>query len=143
RTDRRLEILAVEIRQYAGAAHEFRALVPRVIGATAQAAARKSPLGARRQLAWTEDEFLEVVHETHPSAESIIAQILHWADSHPHVKIEGGRGNYPSLHLRADTLWPTSTYREILSLYAPSDKPWVEIHVKRLGRSMTANAKAK
>jgi hypothetical protein len=70
------EVLALEIRQYAGKG--IKTLVPRVFGPTAGAVARKAD-GPRRL--WTEERFLEAVREQTGSEEVEVARkILRWAE---------------------------------------------------------------
>jgi hypothetical protein len=92
------EVLALEIKQFAGAS--VRTLVPRVIGLTAKAIQVKGSRGAGAK--WTEDKFLSELGKHHgDTAVEVATEILQWARAQGLV-IDGGRGNrhgslFPSL----------------------------------------------
>jgi hypothetical protein len=136
----RLEILAVEIRQYKDDAG-LAALVPRVIGATAQIADKKRKaggLGPRvRSTPWTEEQVVEAIRTLTPAAAPHVDHILSWAHASEALVIRGGTGVvHPSLTIQADTLHPRARFRSILSVY-PDDKAFLEVNVKRMGRSIS------
>jgi hypothetical protein len=87
----RIEVLAVEIRQYASATHGFKALVPRVIGQTAAAQARKEPSRARAER-WNEDSFTAQVTARAPAGVPGLSAILEWAHERPEITLVGGQG---------------------------------------------------
>lgn len=72
------EVLAVEVRQFAG--QGLRTLVPRVVGQTAMAQQKK--LAGRRGSGarWDEARFLEALRATgHIDEASVVAKVLEWA----------------------------------------------------------------
>jgi hypothetical protein len=87
----RIEVLAVEIRQYASGTHGFKALVPRVIGQTAAAQARKEP-GRARAERWNEDSFTAQVTARAPTGVSGLSAILEWAHERSEITLIGGQG---------------------------------------------------
>ena len=72
-----VEVLAVEVRQYIG--DNLKALVPQVIGQTAQAVGRKSS-GRRKTRKWDEASFFRELEARYGSTAVLVAQqILDWA----------------------------------------------------------------
>jgi hypothetical protein len=86
----RAEVLAVEIRQYAGGDH--RTLVPRVLGKTAEADEVKPGRKTRAQ-PWTRETFLHklAANEQHEDC-GLAEEVLDWGDQPERP--------YPGLHLR-------------------------------------------
>lgn len=69
------EVLAVEVRQFAGALH--RTIVPRVLGGTSAAQARKGRAG--RSKPWTREEFLEeLAREVGREAREPAKSLMDW-----------------------------------------------------------------
>lgn len=140
----RVEVLAVEIRQYRAAGSKSGALVPRVVGQTsrAQVAKERPTPAARRSAGWTADEVLESISQTGQDAAAVASAVRDWAERHPHVHIAGGTGvNYPSITISADSGRTRSRFRGVLSLYgSPSgESPMLEIRVKRMCRTPPYN----
>jgi hypothetical protein len=77
----RVEVLAVEIRQYRQAGSSTGALVPRLVGQTARAQAAKEPAAptARRSPPWTVDEVLETVAAAGQEAAAVASAVREWA----------------------------------------------------------------
>lgn len=70
------EVLAVEVRQYAG--QGLQTLVPQVVGQTAEAQQRKSA-GSRQKHKWDETSFFAEFEENNGSEETVVARrILAW-----------------------------------------------------------------
>jgi hypothetical protein len=141
----RVEVLALEIRQYRAAGRNMGALVPRLIGQTSRAQAlkeRPAPV-ARRPVPWTAQEVLESVTRGGGEGAATIANaILDWASAQPHIRITGGTGpSYPSLTLSADSGRSRSRFRGVLALYGspPGERPMLEIRVKRMCRTPPYN----
>jgi hypothetical protein len=137
----RLEILAVEIRQYKDDGG-LAALVPRVIGATAQTTEKKRQGdGIRRRArstAWGEEQVVEAIKTSVPAAASQVDRVLGWAHSSNALAVRGGNGAvHPSLNVQADTLHRRSRVRSILAIYLWDDKAFLEVNVKRMGRSIS------
>lgn len=83
------EVLAVEIKQYAGGT--LKTLVPRVIGQTAEAESRKG-VGPRASRQWDEPSFFEELSRRVGQEEVQVARALYdWASSRTH-RITFGRG---------------------------------------------------
>jgi hypothetical protein len=140
----RVEVLAVEIRQYRAAGSTSGALVPRVVGQTSRAQdAKEHPASPpRRSARWTADEVLEWISENGPDASAVAGVVRDWAESHPHVHIAGGTGvSYPSITMSADSGRARSRLRSVLSLYGspPGESPMLEIRVKRMCRTPPYN----
>jgi hypothetical protein len=71
------EVLAVEIRQYAGGA--LRTLVPRVMGQTSESLTRKAG-GARETRQWDEPTFFaDLTRRTGEAEAQVTRRILDWA----------------------------------------------------------------
>jgi hypothetical protein len=140
----RVEVLALEIRQYRAAGGNSGALVPRLVGQTAraQAAKERPATTAHRSARWTSAEVLEYVAQAGQDAAAVASAVCDWAVAHPHVRTTGGTGvSYPSLTASADSGRATSRWRGVLSLYAylGSDRPMLEIRVKRMCRTPPYN----
>jgi hypothetical protein len=71
------DVLAVEIKQYIG--EGLQTLVPRMIGQTAEAQARKGRPGGRR---WDEQSLLEEIERQGPEELEVARQIIEWSRSH-------------------------------------------------------------
>ncbi len=84
---RETEVLAVEIRQYVG--EDLKTLVPRVLGQTEEARARKQT--ARMGREWDEDSFFAALQQQAPSAVPVARRIYGWAREHM-PDSEFGRG---------------------------------------------------
>ncbi len=84
----RLEVLAVEIRRFAGGG--VRTLVPRVIGITEKARTKKGA-APRREVAWDRASFLARLHDLGSQDIPTAVRILDWAEERGCV-IQGGRG---------------------------------------------------
>jgi len=140
----RVEVLALEIRQYRAAGSSSGALVPRLVGQTSRAQAIKEPAApsARRSTRWTADEVLESIAQAGEDAAEAAGAIRNWATAHPYIRITGGTGpSYPSITMSADTGRSTSRFRGVLSLYASphGGQPMLEIRVKRMCRTPPYN----
>ena len=83
------EVLAVEIRRYSGG--EVQTLVPRLIGASAQAQSRKSA-GSRPQRQWDEPSFFAALAEKVSAAEVEVAQEIYRWMQESDVRIWWGKG---------------------------------------------------
>ncbi len=82
------EVLAVEIRQFAG--QGLKALVPRVIGRTARAQQKKG--GPRQGKQWDEASFFQELESKRGVDESGVARrILEWAQTKP-LRVSWGKG---------------------------------------------------
>ncbi len=133
----RVEVLAVEVRQYRAAGSKFGALVPRVAGQTSRAqAAKEAPAPpARRPARWTVDEVLERIAQAGEEETAVASAIHDWAGRHPHIQIAGGAGvSYPSMTMSADSGRTPSRYRSVLSLYGSpaGESPMLEIRVRQM-----------
>jgi hypothetical protein len=140
----RVEVLAVEIRQYRAAGSKSGALVPRLVGQTsrAQAAKERQAPQARHLPPWTADEVLAGISGTGQDAAAVASAVHGWAEQHPHIHIAGGTGvNYPSITMSADSGRTRSRFRGVLSLYASpgGGTPTLEIRVKRMCRTPPYN----
>lgn len=135
----RVQVLAVEIRQYRAGRGRSGALVPRLIGQTsrAQAAKEQPATPGRRPVRWTAGEVLESI--TRAGADPDPAQaVIRWASTHPHIQVTGGTGaSYPSVTMSADSGRSRSRFRGVLSLYGSSgaERPFLEIRVKQMCRT--------
>ncbi len=95
------EVLAVEIKQYAGGA--LKTLVPRVIGQTAEAEGRKG-VGPRTSRQWDESSFFEELERRVGHEDAQVARALYdWATRSTH-RIAYGRG------AQMGSLFPTVDY---------------------------------
>lgn len=133
----RLEVLAVEIRQYRAAGSNTGALVSRLVGQTTRARAAKEPSAtiAQRPTRWTVDEVMDSIATTGPEAAAVATAVRAWAAAHPYIQVTGGTGrSYPSVTMSADTGRQTSRFCSVLSLYGTPDSgsPMLEIRVKRM-----------
>jgi hypothetical protein len=136
----RVEVLALEIRQYRVSHGKAGALVPRLVGQTsrAQAVKEQPAAAARRPAPWTADEVLASIAEAGEDAAAVASTVLNWATAHPHVRLAGGRGlSYPSVIMSADTGRGNDRFRGILALYAGlgTEPPMLEIRVNRMCRT--------
>ncbi len=133
----RVEVLALEIRQYRQAGSSTGALVPRLVGQTARAQAVKEPGGAvsRRSHPWTTDEVVDSIASAGPDSAAVARTVRDWAAAHPHIRITGGRGvSYPSLTMAADSGQSASPFRAVLSLYGAltGELPMLEIRIRQV-----------
>jgi hypothetical protein len=85
-----VEVLAVEIRQYADEVSGMRSLVPRLIGQTA-AAGRRTRASSQGE-AWTEDRFFGALRERSPEAAEVARRLVDWATHGPYPRVWFGRG---------------------------------------------------
>jgi len=81
------EVLAVEVKQYEGGT--TKALVPRVLGQTADAVARKRVSPERH---WDEPSFFAELAITDPSAAKLAERLLAWFRSHDDLGVWWGQG---------------------------------------------------
>jgi hypothetical protein len=133
----RVEVLALEIRQYRAPGGNSGALVSRLVGQTARAqAAKEQPSPSpRRPAPWTAEQVLESIAHAGQEAATVAATVLDWAMRHPQIQITGGRGlSYPSVTLSADPGRSSSGFRRVLSLYGSprSEPPMLEIRVNQM-----------
>ncbi len=94
----RIEVLAIEVRQYLGVGH--RILVPRVIGNTAAAEETKQPSSGPRPVRrnWTLEEFRDAVSDGGgPDALAVLDAGLAWAERH-NGSVVMGHGKYGPLY---------------------------------------------
>jgi hypothetical protein len=140
----RVEVLAVEIRQYRATGSKSGALVSRVVGQTsrAQAAKDRPAPAARRPARWTAGEVLEWISQSGEDAATVAPAVRDWAENHPYIQVTGGVGvSYPSITMSADSGRTRSRYRGVLSLYgsASGESPMLEIRIKRMCRTPPYN----
>jgi hypothetical protein len=133
----RVEVLALEVRQYRAEGGSAGALVPRLVGQTARAQAVKEPAAptARRPARWTTAEVLEVLTPTGHEVVAAGAAVHSWAAAHPRIRITGGTGlNDRSFTMAADTGRGTAPNRGVLSLYASpkGSRPFLEIRIRSM-----------
>jgi hypothetical protein len=136
----RVEVLALEIRQYRAAGSGSGALVPRLVGQTTRAQAAKEPPAPAAR--WSADDVLESVARAGEDMAAVAGTVWDWATANPYIRVTGGTGlNYPSLTLSADTGRSTSRFRGVLSLYGSphGGQPMLEIRVKRMCRTPPYN----
>lgn len=88
------EVLAVEVKQYVGA--DFRGLVPRLIGQTAEATQRKAAgpsSGPRTQAGeWNEETFFSALVNAAPGDVAPAKALYEWLAARPDVLVVWGRG---------------------------------------------------
>ena len=130
----RVEVLALEIRQYRAAGGSAGALVPRLVGQTARAQAVKEPAAtaARRPARWTAAEVLESLGPAGQETAAAGAAVHSWAAAHPWIRITGGSGlTDRSFTMAADTGRDTSPHRGVLGVYATprNGRPFLEIRI--------------
>jgi len=88
------EVLALEVKQYVG--EGATTLVPKVLGQTEQARAKKPARPGSRDLPWTEAEVLERMRTgPHPEDASVAAKLIDWAKN-TRFSTRGGRGQVQS-----------------------------------------------
>ncbi|MHB1430550.1 MAG: PDDEXK family nuclease [Streptosporangiaceae bacterium] len=132
----RVEVLAVEIRQYLADGTDLRAVVPRLVGQTSRAEAvkeRSAPATAARARAvpWTADEFLQSISESDDAASSAARVVLDWARER-RLTMTGGTGAVDaSLNFDADL---GDGSQRLLSLYGTphGGRPLFEVQVRRM-----------
>jgi hypothetical protein len=133
----RVEVLALEIRQYRAGQGRAAAVVPRLVGQTARAQAGKVPAApvARRPARWTAAEVLDCLNPAGQEAAAAGDAVHSWAAAHPRIRITGGTGNSDrSFTMAADTGSGTSPYLGVLSLYATprGGRPFLEIRIRAM-----------
>ena len=86
------EVLAVEVKQYVGV--DFRGLVPRLIGQTAEAVQRKSASNKllRSSEPWSDEEFFASLRDISPNAVSSARDVADWLAKRDDVEHRGGQG---------------------------------------------------
>lgn len=137
----RIEVLAVEIRQYLAAGNKSGALVPRLIGQTARAMATKEAptTPSRRSKPWTIDEVTASAAQAGESERAAAAVIFRWIRERADLlKITGGTGlSYPSVTVSADSGRSDSRFRPVLALYGSPHgaQPMLEVRVARMCRT--------
>lgn len=105
------EVIAIEVKQYVSPDSGLKTLVPRLLGQTAVAEARKASAPSRKL---DEATFFQLVEEKHGREGVKIARDLHdWANSQ-HLSAWWGsypNGSFtPTLKLPHGTLWPIAVY---------------------------------
>ena len=99
------DVLAVEIKQYIG--EGLQTLVPRMIGQTAEAQARKGRPEGRK---WDEQSLLEEIERHGPEELEVARQIFEWSRSHlPRFAFGKGKsyGSFtPALDHGGHSYWP-------------------------------------
>jgi hypothetical protein len=133
----RVEVLALEVRQYRADGGSASALVPRLVEQTARAQAAKEPAvtTARRQAPWAVTEVLEALVSAGPQIAAAGAAVNSWAEAHPWIRITGGTGlSDRSFTMAADTGRGAVPYRGVLSLYASpkGGRPFLEIRIRSM-----------
>jgi hypothetical protein len=133
----RVEVLALEIRQYRAAGGSTGALVPRLVGQTARAQAAKEPAApaARRPARWTVDEVLESAVLAGAESAAVAAVVRDWATAHPYLRITDGTGvSDRSFTMAADSARSASPFQGVLQLYATprGGRPLLEIRIGRM-----------
>lgn len=131
----RVEVLALEIRQYRADDNASGALVPRLIGQTsrAQDTKERSAFAPRRSGRWTTEEVMDAVAEAGDEAAAVAAAVRDWALANPHVEIVGGIGvKDRGFTVTADTGPGPSRRRPLLSVYSSpyGGPPMLEIQVR-------------
>lgn len=134
---RLVDVLAVEVRQYQ--AEGTKALVPRVIGATAAAAANKGPSATTslNKAAWDSDAVIENIRGRVPDVAWIPERIVDWArlKEGEGVSIAGGHGaEYPSLSISFDTqrLKGPRVRTMLVITGGPGEYAMLEVRLRRL-----------
>jgi hypothetical protein len=88
-----VEVLAVEIKQYASQDSNLRTLVPRVVGQTAEAQQKKSSSTIRESRKWDEASFFQDLEARRDADEVRVArEILEWAQTRE-LRIWWGEGS--------------------------------------------------
>jgi hypothetical protein len=130
----RIEVLALEIRQYRQAGSSTGALVSRLVGQTGwvQAAKQSAAAFARRSQPWTADEVLESIASAVHDVAALASAVHDWAVAHPHIQITGGTGvSYPSFTMALGLGRGASSFSAVLSLYGTpgGDRPMLEVRI--------------
>ena len=131
----RVEVLALEIRQYQAGHGGPSAVAPRLVGQTARPQAGKEPAAptARRPAPWTTTEVLDCLTPAGPEAAAVGDAGHSWAVTHPRIRITGGTGTSDrSFTMSADTGCGTSPDLGVLSLYATpgGGRRFLEIRIR-------------
>jgi hypothetical protein len=82
------EVLAVEVKKFAEG--NTQALVPRVIGRTSEAVARKQVVPGRQ---WDEATYFEALNADHPEAVAVAHRLLDWFRKYPVDDVWWGHGS--------------------------------------------------
>lgn len=82
------EVLAVEIKKYAEGSTQ--ALVPRVIGRTSEAVARKEVMSGRQ---WDEVSFFDALSSQHSESVDVARRLLEWLREYPVDDVWWGHGS--------------------------------------------------
>lgn len=135
----RTEVLAVEVRQFAGEGHKT--LVPRVLGRTSAAEGRKATSRPRRFRPWTPEEFLDLLQKLGQERDASIAErVLDWAEGQG-LSIAGGTGT------KVANLYLTVTQGEkrFRSFYLSGSTPRAALHTwfDEMGESFEPAAPAR
>jgi hypothetical protein len=110
------EVLGLELRQYQG--EGLQTLVPRWVGQTAFATARKAASPSRAE-SWTREDLLEAVRSQQGAAAAdVVTAILDWAQQRGLI-LRGEKGSSPSISL---LLPSTSSYLFNISGYPSSTR---------------------
>ncbi|MBV9100104.1 MAG: hypothetical protein JOZ46_01350 [Candidatus Dormibacteraeota bacterium] len=134
----RVDVLAVEVRQYAAAGNGMRAIVPRVIGATAAAQAVKTRAPrAVRPVRWSPEEVVDNIRKRLPDAVWVAERVVAWAKGIDGMALHGGRGAaYPAFTCVYDTHQEKFRERAILMVQGgPDDFAQLELRLRRLRRN--------
>ena len=131
----RVEVLALEIRQYQAGHGGPSAVAPRLVGQTARPQAGKEPAAptARRPAPWTTTEVLDCLTPAGPEAAAVGDAGHSWAVTHPRIRTTGGTGTSDrSFTMSADTGCGTSPDLGVLSLYATpgGERRFLEIRIR-------------
>lgn len=137
------EVLALEIRQFTTRGQ--RVLVPRVMGQTASARARKRE-SASRATPWTAEEMLAKLRTSgHPEDAPRVGRIIQWAADRS-LELRGGRGSKHAtldfgVHIHGEVAYPLNVYEGYTRAYLyfmpgnlPQDSPELR---DRFARSST------
>ncbi|MHB1594481.1 MAG: hypothetical protein ACYCO9_03555 [Streptosporangiaceae bacterium] len=132
----RVEVLAVEIRQYLADDADLRAVVPRLVGQTSRAEAVKersapAPSARARAVPWTEDEFLQSISESGNVVAATARIVLDWARERRLTMTGGAGAVHASLNFDADL---GNGYQRLLSLYGTphGGRPLFEVQIRHM-----------
>ena len=132
------EVLAIEVKQYVSQ-EDLRALVPRVIGQTAEAQQKKSG-GTRSSRQWDEGTFLNDLEARRGTQELMVAKkILQWAER-KQLHIWWGKGKqdgsfFPMLEHKGTRHWLISVWtygRTEIQFQMMQGRPPYDAEEKRL-----------
>jgi hypothetical protein len=123
----RTEVLAVEIRQFAGAT-DSRTLVPRVFGRTAAAQDLKSSPSAQRERPWDVDSYLAKLESENRGEElDLVRRLFRWTADRG-LSWRGGRGA-----AKASLSVVLEDGREPLSLYEGTSRSILHVQFFKMG----------